>query len=270
MPGPAARIGDQSAHGGAIVSGMPTVLIAGMPAARVADMHTCPMQTPAVPPIPHVGGPITMGMPTVLVGGMPQATIGSVMVCVGPPDSVVKGAPTVLIGTGGGGAGGGGGGGAGGGGGGGGPAGGAGGARGAMAGSAASNVRPAGPAQTTQQPDGSLACRWREGVRIDGDAHFVAFTLAAFERTVRRETGRAAVRAFRERAVEVRVVDGEPPSVGLREGSLVIGLSVPAQPDGRSLDALSDTLEALLWAGDDLVRRGLPMEPTSTAQAVVA
>ena len=28
------------------------------PAARLTDMHTCPMQTPGVPPIPHVGGPI--------------------------------------------------------------------------------------------------------------------------------------------------------------------------------------------------------------------
>jgi len=69
------------------------------PAARVADMHTCPMQTPAVPPIPHVGGPILPpGCPTVLIGGMPAACLGDMATCVGPPDSIIKGSATVLIG----------------------------------------------------------------------------------------------------------------------------------------------------------------------------
>ena len=70
------------------------------PAARVTDMHVCPMQTPGVPPIPHVGGPILPpGKPTVLIGGMPAATVGSLCTCVGPPDSIVKGSGTVLIGN---------------------------------------------------------------------------------------------------------------------------------------------------------------------------
>ena len=68
------------------------------PAARVSDMHVCPMLTPAVPPIPHVGGPIMMGVPTVLIGGLPAATVGSICMCVGPPDSIVLGSTTVLIG----------------------------------------------------------------------------------------------------------------------------------------------------------------------------
>ncbi|MEA3063766.1 MAG: hypothetical protein QOJ27_194 [Sphingomonadales bacterium] len=69
------------------------------PAARVTDMHTCPMVTPGVPPVPHVGGPITgPGMPTVLIGGLPAACVGDLCVCVGPPDSVVKGSATVTIG----------------------------------------------------------------------------------------------------------------------------------------------------------------------------
>ncbi|HEY4215359.1 MAG TPA: PAAR domain-containing protein [Steroidobacteraceae bacterium] len=69
------------------------------PAARLTDMHVCPMQTPAVVPIPHVGGPITgPGAPTVLIGGMPAAKVGDMCVCVGPPDSIVKGSATVLIG----------------------------------------------------------------------------------------------------------------------------------------------------------------------------
>ena len=69
------------------------------PAARLTDMHTCPMQTPGVPPIPHVGGPITgPGAPTVLIGNMPAAVVGDLCVCVGPPDSIVTGSATVLIG----------------------------------------------------------------------------------------------------------------------------------------------------------------------------
>jgi uncharacterized Zn-binding protein involved in type VI secretion len=67
-------------------------------AARLTDMHVCPMQTPAVPPIPHVGGPISgPGVPTVLIGNMPTATLGDMCVCVGPPDSIIKGSATVLI-----------------------------------------------------------------------------------------------------------------------------------------------------------------------------
>ena len=69
------------------------------PAARLTDLHTCPMQTPGVPPIPHVGGPIVgPGCPTVLIGGLPAACVGDNCVCVGPPDSVLKGSSSVLIG----------------------------------------------------------------------------------------------------------------------------------------------------------------------------
>ena len=68
-------------------------------AARVGDMHTCPMVTPGTPPIPHVGGTILPpGEPTVLIGGMPAARVGDMATCVGPPDSIVKGLGTVLIG----------------------------------------------------------------------------------------------------------------------------------------------------------------------------
>lgn len=71
----------------------------GQPAARVGDLHTCPMQTPGTPPIPHVGGPILPpGCPMVLIGGMPAARMGDQALCVGPPDVITGGAPTVLIG----------------------------------------------------------------------------------------------------------------------------------------------------------------------------
>lgn len=69
------------------------------PAARLTDMHTCPMLTPGVPPIPHVGGPITgPGCPTVLISKLPAARVGDLLTCVGPPDTIVKGSATVLIG----------------------------------------------------------------------------------------------------------------------------------------------------------------------------
>lgn len=71
----------------------------GKPAARLTDMHTCPMVTPGLPPIPHVGGPITGPcVPNVLIGFMPAATVGDMCVCVGPPDSIMMGSPTVFIG----------------------------------------------------------------------------------------------------------------------------------------------------------------------------
>jgi uncharacterized Zn-binding protein involved in type VI secretion len=70
----------------------------GQPAARITDMHVCPMVTPGIPPIPHVGGPIiTPGAPTVIIVGLPSATVTSMCVCVGPPDVVVKGSMTVLL-----------------------------------------------------------------------------------------------------------------------------------------------------------------------------
>jgi uncharacterized Zn-binding protein involved in type VI secretion len=70
----------------------------GAPAARITDMHTCMQVQPGLPPIPHVGGPIIgPGAPTVLIGKMPAAVLGDNAVCVGPPDSLVKGSATVMI-----------------------------------------------------------------------------------------------------------------------------------------------------------------------------
>jgi len=69
----------------------------GMPASRITDMHVCPMVTPGVPPIPHVGGPILPpGAVTVLIGGLPAARMGDMATCVGPPDVIVLGSFTVL------------------------------------------------------------------------------------------------------------------------------------------------------------------------------
>ncbi|MGZ5189711.1 MAG: PAAR domain-containing protein [Flavisolibacter sp.] len=65
-------------------------------AARVGDMHTCPLVTGTVP---HVGGPVMPpGTPTVMIGGMPAAKVGDMCICTGPPDSIVAGSSSVMIG----------------------------------------------------------------------------------------------------------------------------------------------------------------------------
>ena len=66
------------------------------PAARITDMHVCPLVTP--PAVPHVGGPIVAGCPTVLIGWMPAARVSDMATCVGPPDVIVMGSTSVLIG----------------------------------------------------------------------------------------------------------------------------------------------------------------------------
>jgi uncharacterized Zn-binding protein involved in type VI secretion len=69
-----------------------------MPAARVGDMHACPMITPGTPPVPHVGGPILPPCAiTVLIGSMPAARVSDRATCVGPPDTILKGSMTVFI-----------------------------------------------------------------------------------------------------------------------------------------------------------------------------
>lgn len=66
------------------------------PAARITDMHVCPMVTGIVP---HVGGPILPpGCPTVLIGGLPAARVGDMAVCAGGPDVIALGSFTVFIG----------------------------------------------------------------------------------------------------------------------------------------------------------------------------
>ena len=68
----------------------------GLPAARVADMHTCPMVTGVVP---HVGGPILpAGCPTVLIGSMPAARATDMATCAGGPDVLIPCGSTTMIG----------------------------------------------------------------------------------------------------------------------------------------------------------------------------
>lgn len=65
------------------------------PAARISDMHTCPMVNPG--PVPHVGGPDISGSPNVITGYMPQARMSDSLVCVPAIDKIAAGSPTVLV-----------------------------------------------------------------------------------------------------------------------------------------------------------------------------
>lgn len=93
---PAARMGDLTAHGGTILAGDPNTIIGGKPAARLTDMHTCPMVTGIVP---HVGGPVsTPGSSTVIISGLPAARVTDMCTCTGPPDTIAMGDFNTLIG----------------------------------------------------------------------------------------------------------------------------------------------------------------------------
>lgn len=98
MP-PGARVTDMTAHGTPLSgAGSSTVLIEGLPAWRAGtDVHSCPL---AQGPVPHVGGPVAVGSATVLIDGAPAARVGDTIVENGPPNTIVTGAPTVLIGGG--------------------------------------------------------------------------------------------------------------------------------------------------------------------------
>jgi uncharacterized Zn-binding protein involved in type VI secretion len=98
MGQPAARVGDVTSHGTPLSPGPGSVnvLIGGMPAWKAgADFHTCPLVTGVVP---HVGGVVAVGSVTVFINNMPAVRQGDTIVEAGPPNAVVMGCPTVLIG----------------------------------------------------------------------------------------------------------------------------------------------------------------------------
>jgi uncharacterized Zn-binding protein involved in type VI secretion len=240
----AARLGDPTAHGGAIVMGCPTVLIGSMPAARVGDQHVCPMVIPGMPPIPHVGGPITLGSFTVLVGSMPQARASDMAVCVGPPSTVLMGAPTVLVGMGGGGGGGG--------------------PMGAAMGAAVSTGRsPQGDVPTAHRlPDGSWETRVGP-LRIKGDPYFQAKVVRDLGLLRKTRSGRTMMRSLSRSGRTVTVVhDGG-------NGNFARALPGPAgEPRGflQADGAPGEPADVLVGVDPD--RTKLPARPgTAVAQA---
>jgi uncharacterized Zn-binding protein involved in type VI secretion len=68
----------------------------GQPAARVADPHICPMFDGPKPHVG--GPILPPGGVTVLIGGLPAARVGDMCTCVGPPDVIALGSFKTLIG----------------------------------------------------------------------------------------------------------------------------------------------------------------------------
>ncbi len=96
MGKPAARLGDMTSHGTPLsTGGSPNVLIGGKPAWRILDFHVCPLFTGTVP---HVGGFVINGSSTVLINGIPAARLGDTIVEFGAPNTITTGEFTVLIG----------------------------------------------------------------------------------------------------------------------------------------------------------------------------
>jgi len=94
----AARVGDATSHGTPLGPGpgSANVLIGGMPAWRaVSDIHNCPLSSG---PVPHVGGVVSLGSKTVLINNLQAARQGDIITEAGPPNTIVMGFPTVLIG----------------------------------------------------------------------------------------------------------------------------------------------------------------------------
>jgi uncharacterized Zn-binding protein involved in type VI secretion len=104
--------------------------------------------------VPHVGGPFILGSFTVIVGGMPQSKVGDTLICVGPPDVLVMGAPTVQVGM----------------------VGGGGGFGAAMAGlaMAAGGLLSGGYPKAELQPDGSIVTQYNSQITITGSAQYQA------------------------------------------------------------------------------------------------
>lgn len=94
----AARVGDLTGHGTPLGPGpgSPTVLIGGQPAwCAEADFHACPLVNGVQP---HVGGVVAMGSITVLIDGLPAARMGDQVMEAGGPNPIAQGCPTVSIG----------------------------------------------------------------------------------------------------------------------------------------------------------------------------
>jgi uncharacterized Zn-binding protein involved in type VI secretion len=92
MP-PAARVGDSTGHPGVVAGpGVPNVLVGGMPAAVLGDIHIS-----GIPPLagPQPPTPFPKGSATVLIGGRPALRFGDVSGNGGP---IVIGMPNVQIG----------------------------------------------------------------------------------------------------------------------------------------------------------------------------
>ncbi len=232
------------------------------PAARITDMHVCPMVTPGVPPVPHVGGPISMGCPQVMIGFMPAARVGDTAICVGPPDAIAMGSlgvviggmpaarmgdlcvhggmvamgfPQVIIGDmGSGGAAGGGGGLFG------------GGALGAILGGVLAGLKnifaPTYP-RTVLDANGNVVTQYNEAITIVGTPEYQAKVLADLQRIANTPTGKALLDSIASSGKHVTIQAPSDPNAGNSCGSYDNAAGRFSNPDGTPGDGSNSTVE---------------------------
>jgi uncharacterized Zn-binding protein involved in type VI secretion len=86
---PAAIAAEKAAQATAVAS------MGSMMSGMGTDIHVCA----TIPPIPHGSGIVIDPSTTVIVAGQPQARLGdTIMEPLGPPNKIVMGCPTVLVG----------------------------------------------------------------------------------------------------------------------------------------------------------------------------
>lgn len=186
--------------------GFPTVLIGGPPASRIGDMHTCPLSTG---PVPHVGGPFVLGAFTVLTGNMPQSRQGDSLICVGPPDVLAMGMPTVLVGMAGGG-----------------------GLGGLLAGAAMALGQAlfGDPCpRAVLQDDGTTVTEYNEFVTIEGSPEFQAAVVQDLDTFTATKTGQAWEKAYAKAAKKGHKITIKPRPAG---GDFNNGGATPADNNG--------------------------------------
>ena len=184
---PAARIGDPTVHGGIVTVGCPTVIIGGKPASRIGDMHTCPMVTVLVP---HVGGPFVLGSFTVIVGGSPQSRQTDMLICIGPPDALLMGCPTVLVGM----------------------VGGMGGVSAILGGLLAGLINfLAGYPRVVQKPDGTTVTEYNSFITIEGTPEFQAKAVRDLNQIASTPSGKKLLASIQASGKQCRIhIDSEP------------------------------------------------------------
>ena len=207
----AAHIGGVTAHGGVVTVGFPTVIIGGTPASRIGDLHTCPMVTGIVP---HVGGPFILGSFTVITGGMPQSKVGDTLICVGPPDELVMGAPTVQVGM----------------------VGGGGGFGAVMSGlvMAFGQMLSGGYPKSELQPDGSIVTQYNPQITITGSPQYQATVVGDLNKFLGSDTGQNWQQAYSDTGHHV-TISPIPPSMNQGNSYCTSGTLAHNDPNGNVL-----------------------------------
>lgn len=169
-----------------------------------ASIHMCVHAAPVPVPPPHGPGLVIDGSPTVLINGLPACRLGdTILEAFGPPDKIIKGEVTVLIGNGAGGGGGGGGG---------------------AAGPAGSERKSPAGADAKREEDAkrqALLDGIKDGtsnIKVEGDEDFKKKTYEALDRLSQTPTGLALLQEL-EKSGKPVTIKQTPPGKGNTENA---------------------------------------------------